>query len=287
MRHLVVNVDTDEMHLYPISDVQVGAKGVADKQFRSHILEAIDDPLARFFGGGDYTDSISPSNRRHLKAAFIKGELYDTPEEMLAESGRGHAREFLKLVDGTIGKWDFLLKGHHLNEYRVPNENGTWTIRTTDHDIADALGCPYLGEPGEKIGQALISYRFPPPRKGVKRPVMRMLAMHGQNGGGSWAGPLNQLEAMAKAFNAHVYYVAHHHKLLAGGLVKLHEEPEANTRLISTDSRVVAGGSWLRGYIPDDVTYAEDGVMPPLATGAPIIYVKSLGHGQFKIRTII
>ena len=59
---------------------------------------------------------------------------------------------------------------------------------------------------------------------------------------------------MSKGFNAHIYYVAHHHKMLSGATVKLHEGPEATTRLKATDSRVVAGGSWLRGYIPDEIT---------------------------------
>lgn len=286
MKHLIVDVPTDEVHLYPISDVQVGASGVATEQFAAHIAEAKKDPLAMFFGGGDYTDSLSPSNRKHLKAAFLRGDLYDTPEKMLEEKGREHAAEFLELVAGTEGRWNFLLKGHHLNEYKVQNPDGTHTIRTTDHDIADALGAPYLGEPGEKIGQALISYRFPAFVAGRKRPVMRMFAMHGQGGGGTWGAPLNQLEKMSKGFNAHIYYVAHHHKLLSGATVKLHEGPEATTRLKATDSRVVAGGSWLRGYIPDEITYAEDGVMPPLAIGAPVIYINAIKDGTFRIKVL-
>lgn len=287
MKHLVVDVQDHAIRLYPVSDVQVGAPGVADRQFRAHIEEAIADPQARLFGGGDYTDSLSPSNRKHLKAAFIKGELYDTPEEMLSSEGKRHAKEFLRLVAGTEGRWDFLLKGHHLNEYRIRNADGTHTIRTTDHDIADALGAPYLGEAGEKIGQALVSYRFPPRSKGRRRPVFRVFAVHGQNGGGGWSSPLNQLEKMSKGFNAHLYYVAHHHKLLAGAAVKLHEGPEADTRLKATDSRVVAGGSWLRGYMPDEITYAEDGLMPPLALGAPIVYVTSIGDGTFRVRALV
>lgn len=287
MKHIVIDVPDHEVHLYPISDVQVGAVGLADRQFRQHVEEGIADPLGRFFGGGDYSDSLSPSNRKVLKAAFIKGELYDTPQRMYEEAGKRHAAEFLRLVRGSEGRWDFLLKGHHLNEYQVQQPDGTYVLRTTDHDIADALGTVYLGEPGEAIGQALISYRFPARSKGRKRPVFRVYAVHGQNGGGGWASPLTQLERMSRAFNAHLYYIAHHHKLVAGATVKLHENPDADTRLLATESRVVSGGSWLRGYMPDVVTYAEDGLMPPLAIGAPVVYVKSVGDGTFRTRVVI
>jgi len=203
---------------------------------------------------------------------------------MLDAEGKRHARDFLKLVDGTQGRWDFLLKGHHLNEYTIPNGDGSSTIRTTDQDIADAVGAPYLGEPGTSIGAALVSYRFPAPSKGRKRPVLRMYAVHGQSGGGSLAAPFVQLERMARAFNAHIYFTAHHHKSGSVALVKLHEEPEASTSLKATDSRLVAGGSWLKGYLPDEVSYAEDGLMVPLAVGSTTINVKARANGTFRIR---
>jgi hypothetical protein len=264
--------------------VQVGASGVDTASFREFIEEGTADPLAQFFGGGDYTDSLSPSNRKLLNAAFIKGDLYDTPKKMLEAEGKRHATDFMKLVDGTKGRWNFLLKGHHLNEYTVPNANGSHTIRTTDQDIAEAVGAPYLGEPGTSIGAVLVSYRFPAPSRGRKRPVLRMYAVHGQSGGGSLAAPFSQLEKMSRAFTAHIYFTAHHHKGGAVPIVKLHEEVEASTSLRATDARLVAGGAWMKSYLPDEVTYAEDGLMVPLAIGAPIIRATARPNGTFKIR---
>jgi hypothetical protein len=287
LKHIVIDVPTNELHLYPISDVQVGAAGCDTAAFREHIEEALTDPLARFFGGGDYTDSLSPSNRKYVTMGFVKGDLYDTPKKMLEQMGKQHAQDFIRLIKGTEMKWDFLLKGHHLNEYTIPYPDGTHLIRTTDHDIADYVGAPYLGEPGASIGQALISYRFPAPSKGRKRPVLRLFAVHGQGGGGSLAAPFTQLERMARGFNAHIYYVAHHHKVGAMGIVKLHEEPEAATRLLATDSRLVVGGSFLKGYMPDEVGYAEDGMMVPLSIGAPVIYASARPNGTFKVRVLV
>lgn len=283
----MIDVPTAEINLYPVNDVQVGTPGCDTAAFREYIEEGIADPIGYFFGGGDYTDSLSPSNRKYLNAAFVKGELYDTAKSMLDAEGKKHKDEFLKLVAGTEGRWGFLLKGHHLNEYTVPNKDGSHTIRTTDQDIADALGAPYLGEPGQSIGAVLVSYRFPAPSKGRKRPVLRMYAVHGQGGGGSLAAPFTQLEKMSRAFNAQIYFTAHHHKGGAVPIVKLHEEAEADTSLKATDARLVAGGAWLRGYMPDEVTYAEDGLMVPLAIGAPIIHAKARPNGSFRIRVTV
>jgi hypothetical protein len=258
---------------------------VAETHFRNHIEEALADPLARFGGVGDYTDSLSPSNRKLLEKAFIDGTLYDTPEAMIQSAGNEYANRFVELVSGTEGKWDWMLQGHHKLDYKVPHKDGTHTVRTTDHDIADALGVPYLGQTGTKIPQALISYRLGSPRRGVKRPVLRVYAAHGQKGGDSWANPLSQLDKMTRTFNAHIYIIAHHHRLVGGRTVKLNEEVEATTRLRATDSVIVSAGSFMRSYMPDVVTYAEDGMLSPLAIGAPMIAIRSHGDGTFKMRT--
>ncbi len=288
MRHLQIDVETPEIHIYPVCDVQVGATGVAERYFREYIEDALADPLARFVGVGDYTDSMSPSNRKHLNVAFEKGDLYDTPRAMIESKQMEYADRFLHLVRGTEGKWDFLLKGHHLGEYVVSDpETGKRTLTTTDHHIAEALGAPYLGEPGQTIGSAMVSYRFPPTHKGGRRPILRMYAVHGQGGGGTFAGPLNQLEKMMRAFNAHIYLVGHHHKAVAAAATKLNEAVGEETHLLATDARMVSAGSWMRGYMPNEVTYAEDGLMVPLAVGGVHITAKSLPKREFRIRVVL
>lgn len=271
MRHLTIPVKGNELHIYTVNDVQLGGKGVDLKGFQGYIDDAMADPLARFVGVGDYTDGISPSNRKVLAVSFRKGELYDTLHEAIDDAGRRQAREFMDIVAPTKGKWDFLQEGHHYWEYTV---NGTY--RTTDSDIADFLECPNLG-----AGSAMVSYQF---KTGAP---LRMYVRHGEGSGQSFAAPLNQLERQMRAFNAHIYLIAHHHKLVAAAAVKLDEAPEAETMLAATDARLVAAGSWLRGFIPNENTYAEEGMLVPLATGAPIIYATHRKNGTFKVRTLI
>ena len=284
MKHLIIPITTDEIHLWPINDVQVGATGVADKAFREHVNEGIADPLARFIGVGDYVDSVSPSNQATLDVAFARGDLYDTPARMLRTAADAYRDEFLKLVEGTEGRWDALLRGHHTYKYSVKRDDGSTLLRNTDLDIAEALGAPYLGGIGREKDMAMLSYVFP--GRGKKN-VLRVFVWHGEGGGQSFASPLNQLERMARQHPAHVYIIAHHHKLVAGRYVRLNQEIDATTKLRATDAAIVAAGSWLRGFMPEDVTYAEDAGYAPLAIGAPLITAKSRGDGTFKVRVTI
>lgn len=271
MRHLTIPVKGTEIHIYPINDVQIGGKGVDLKGFQAHIDDALADPLARFCGVGDYTDGVSPSNRKYLLTGFVRGDLYDTAKDMLDDSGKRQANEFLDIVRPTRGKWDFLQQGHHYWEYAQDGR-----IRTTDDDIAEALRCPNLGNE-----TAIISYQFKSGRP------LRMFVTHGQGSGESFAAPINQLEKQMRAFTADIYLMGHHHKLVAAGAVKLDESPEADTMLAATDARLVAAGSWLRGFLPGESTYAEEGMMVPLVTGAPIINATRRKDGTYKVRVTL
>ena len=271
MEHLTVPVKGNEVHLYPVCDVQVGGTGVDLRGFQEYIDEAVRDPLARFVGLGDLTDGVSPSNRKALRAAFTKGDLYDTPQRMFADSSAADVQTFLDIVAPTRGRWDFLLEGHHFWEY----EDGK-RLRTSDQDIADFLGCPNLGR-----GSALVSYQF------KQGDPLLVYARHGEGSGSSFAAPLNLLEKQMRAFTAHIYLIGHHHKLTAARAVKLDRAPDAETHLAATDSVLVAAGSWLRGFVPGETTYAEAGMLVPLATGAPVIQATRRENGTYRVRVTL
>lgn len=265
MRHFLVTLKTNSVHIYPICDTQIGAPGGADLHgFRKWVKEARADPLARFVGVGDYVDGLSPSNRKNLLAAFVKGDLYDTAREMLNDSAIRQVQHFQKLIGGTEGKWDAVAAGHHFWEWTADGH-----VYNTDMMIADLVGAPYTPE-GES---AVITYKF---RNGQ---TFRLWMRHGENGGGSFAGPINQLEKMMRAFTADAYLIGHHHKLVGARAVKLSERPGHPTELLATDSVLVCAGSWMRGYMPGMSTYAEAAMMVPLATGAPVIRARAKKDG--------
>ena len=73
----------------------------------------------------------------------------------------------------------------------------------------------------------------------------------------------------------------HHHKLVVAKAVKLQDDPEARTHLAAKYSHLVAGGSWLNGFVPGEVSYAEAGMMVPLAMGGAVISVQKRKRGFF------
>jgi hypothetical protein len=284
-------VSNRALNLYPIADVQVGALGVDEEGFRDYVTELIADPIGHAVGAGDYTDGISPSNRRLLAAAFVKGELYDTLERMIEESSRRQVQHYLGLVDGSQGKWDAVLSGHHFYNYRVREHipASTFeealnrvTIRPSDADIAQYLGAPYI----EEETRCMINYVFPA-KRGQPAPVLKVLVQHGQGSGATLAAPLMEAAKNQAAFEADLYIIGHHHKLVAARAVRLAEDLATPTQLLASDATLVACGSWMRGFLPNETTYAEAGGMQPLATGAPIVHVVVRDNGTFRIRTEI
>jgi len=283
MWHKTVNVNTKDITLVPIADVQVGAAGVDTEGFREHVQYALTQPNPRFIGVGDYTDPVSPSNRKLLRAAFVKGELYDSFEDLVREGMQNRVDEFVQLMDGTQGKVDAVLTGHHYYTY-TENRGGKWVLRTTDEDIADQLYADFFGAPDEKQPSMTITYRFPSAVAGEDKPELKVYLRHGQGGGDSFATPLNQLEKQMRGHEADVYIIAHHHKLVAGKAVKLEENPDSKTLLKATDGLLLASGSWMRGFLRDKVTYAEDGQMVPLAVGAPVVRVHRREDNTFRVK---
>lgn len=226
------------------------------------------DPLARFVGVGDYTDGVSPSNRKHLMAAYIKGELYDTAQEMMADAARAQVQTFIDIIRPTRGRWDFLLEGHHYYKYQQGRE-----LRTTDQDIAEWLGCPHLGD-----GEALVTYNF-------KDDPLHMYATHGQSksASGSLAAALNQLERQMREHTCHIYLTGHFHTIVTARASKLRPHPKDDWA--SSDSVLVCGGSWMHSRVKGKTSYAEAGLMVPLAVGAPMIWARKHRGGRFELHT--
>lgn len=272
MRHLTVRVPGTEFNLYPVNDVQVGNAGYDAKRFREYGRKFALDPIGRGLGLGDYTDGISPSNRAAIKAATIAGNWYDVGQEMLLEAAQQQANRFIHDASPFAGRTDAWLKGHHFYDYVVQQLDGTGIIRSTDLDIADALGGPYLDDTSDKKQMALITYKLDRGRQ------CRVLALHGEGSSTTEAAALNRLIKLMASFQADIYITAHHHKLFATKRPLLRSDPNRETHLNHSDALLVAAGSWMRGYVEEEATYAEAGIMAPMAIGAPVINVKAIGN---------
>lgn len=255
----------EETTLMPIGDVQYAGGGDKDPcdvdRLQRHLGWGMKQG-AYFLGMGDYLDTVSPSNRKALRAAG----LYDTTKDAIEEIMAQRLEKFLGIVKGTEGRWLGLLEGHHYYEF----EDGT----TTDTRLCQQLRAPYLGD------CAFVRLVFQ--AQGRKRVGCTIWCHHGEGSGRLAGAPLAPLERMSQAFEADIYLMGHHHRKVSAPLDRIYVNwAERPPRL--RHRRVIIGctGGFLRGYMQGSRrggraqgTYVEQGMMAPAALGGLVIRIR-------------
>lgn len=242
----------------PIGDIQLGSPGVDVARLRKHIAWGVDHGVF-FLGMGDYTDFLSPSNRRYLKNAG----LYDTATDLIEEWHRRHLEELKDILAPTRGMWLGLHEGHHYFEYG----DGT----TSDTELARSLEAPFLGT------AAVTRLTF---RDKAQHSVECLIWSHHGEGGGQ--DPLNRLLKVAPGFPQIDIFVQGHNS-------QIDARPKDNLwfyggpgelRMRDKTQMFVATGGFMRGYQQGSRhagraggSYVERGMMRPSAIGGPLISV--------------
>lgn len=248
----------EPIQIMPIGDVQLGSPGVDVARLRKHVQWGVDHGVF-FIGMGDYTDFLSPSNRRYLKNAG----LYDTASGLIEKWHREHMEEVKEILAPTRGMWMGLHEGHHYFEYG----DGT----TCDTELAQFLEAPFLGT------CAVTRLRFRRPEGGG---VDCLVWSHHGEGGGQ--DPLNRLLKVAPGFPQVDIFVQGHN-------TQIDARPKdniwfygsgANLKMRDRTQMFVATGGFMRGYQQGSRfagraqgSYVEKGMMRPTAIGGPLITV--------------
>lgn len=257
--------------IIPIGDLQIqpNRELFDEKRFRQVIKWGVEND-AFWLGMGDFSDFGSPSNRSRLKSAIAEGGLYDSTIDALDAAAEEHLGWLMEMLEPTKGRWLGLLEGHHLWEF----QDGT----TTDTRLANFLGCRFLGT------AAYVNVSFPvAPSMKKQAPSITLWCHHGRAGGKLLATPLNQLEQVVKGFDADVYLVGHHHKAVAGRMARIYPRFSRTGKhtLEHRDVYVACTGSFLKGWLEGQTrggkpsaTYAEKGMMNPLALGHIVVWAR-------------
>lgn len=164
------------VQVMPLGDIQLGSPGTDIARLKTHVQWGVDHGVF-FIGLGDYTDFLSPSNRRYLANAG----LYDTATELIEKWHREHMEELKEVLKPTRGMWLGLHEGHHFYEYG----DGT----TSDTDLAHFLDAPFLGT----AAVSRLSFRAE-----NRSSVDCLIWSHHGEGGG--ADPLARLMRVAPGF---------------------------------------------------------------------------------------
>lgn len=258
----------EEVQIMPVGDVQCGTLDCDEDRLRRQIDWALEQevrggPPIYYLGMGDYVDCLSPSNRQAWRAT----PLYDVAQQMMADKAEEYAQRFLKLVDGTHGRWLGLLEGHHFFQF----EDGT----TSDTRIAKALGTTHLGT------CAFVRLRFV---QSTARMTCTIWCHHGTGSGAMAHSPLNKLYPVMHAFDADVYLMGHQTKKAAAPVPRIYMSEKPPYKLIARKKIIAGTGGFSRGYMqgsravgnPDLPRggYVEQGMMTPVTLGGIIIKVR-------------
>lgn len=247
----------EEVRIMPVGDIQLGAPGCDTKRLRAHIKWGVEHDVL-WLGTGDYTDFLSPSNRRFLKNAG----LYDTANDLIDRWHREHMDEVKDILAPTKGQWIGLHEGHHFHEYG----DGT----TCDTDLAQYLDAPFLGT------CAVSRLKF---RGANHRSVDCLIWSHHGEGGGM--DPLRRLVSVAPGFpQVDIFVQGHNTQLGSRKFDNVWFYGDDELKMRSKDQMFVAAGGWMQGYNAGSKysgraqgSYVEKGMMRPTAIGGALITV--------------
>lgn len=256
--------------LVPFGDLQLGSPGTDIKRIKNIVQWGCDNDVY-WLGTGDYTDFLSPSNRRYLKNAG----LYDTATELIEEWHKQHMDELKSILKPTIGNWIGLHEGHHYLEYG----DGT----TSDTDLCRYLEAPFLGT------AAVSRLTF---RDEAKHTAECLIWSH--HGEGATTDPVGKLMKVAPGFPQVDIFISGHN-------TQIDARPkdtiwfygrEGDLKMREKTQMFVSAGGFMKGYQQGSRvagraqgSYVEKAMMRPTAIGAPVIRITpEWEHGYTKLK---
>jgi len=254
IRHVIEfsSREDDTWILVPLGDIHLGHRNV-EFTILEKVLEFIKEtPNCLWLGMGDYADAITVKDRRFDLNAVDPD--YPTPDKQY--------RKIRELFEPIKDKCLGLLDGNHdYLHWREHNHNYV-------DSLAYDLGVPYL------TMDAYIRLSFVRNSgKHKKSNQFNIYAHHGWTGARTIGGKINRIEDLATIFpNLHLYLMGHVHLL---GAAPPRYQLSVNNKLQVVDHKeyFVFTGSFIRGYMPNAMSYIEAKTYVPTALGSPVITI--------------
>ena len=229
--------------IVPFGDLHFGHRN-CDLKMVKNVIKFIDKNKCYWVGGGDYGDAIIPDDRRFDYRTI--NEEYKTPQlqyNKIEELFKPIAKKCLGLLDGNH---DILHWKQHAHNYV--------------EELANRLGVPYL------TIDAYLRFYFP-----KYDTNFNLYTHHGWTGARTKGGKIARIYDLEQIFPmCNMYLMFHIHDL---GIVdkKANLFVDDNLDVCDKTSLYVLGGSFLRGYVKDQVSYVEERTYRPTVLGSPVI----------------
>lgn len=233
--------------LSPFSDVHREAKHHCGSRWKEYLEYArgLDKPV--FWGGGDYHDFGSASERRLLQ----KGALHSDSDNSIRDMLVGRCHDFIKEIEFMQPNLVGLIGGNHDMDLRF----GQRTITMTEY-LCECLEVPFLGV--SCLARVNLDYHG-------SQCSVDTFTHHGLGAGRTKGASLNKVYAMRDTAQAECFFMGHDHGLgvWPGTIIKL----DGQMRIVEVEQLFCRMGSFLKAYEPGDSNYNVDSGRGPSSLG--------------------
>ena len=254
--YITYSSKADWITIWDIADVHLGSGGVSMDKLKEDIQYIHNDPNSFWFGGGDYGEYISPSDKRWDPASVSK----EIKVNDLANLGKVIATKVRDLMFPIKEKCIGLLIGNHELKYSVAKEQEdlhAW--------LCTELEVPNFGytcifdivfvRVGDNSKPQLLKRT---PNVGTERHEFRIFAHHGAGYSQSPGGKINRLIKFMQDFDADVFFIGHVHDQVGKRIVQIGVD-KTGRKIIDKEKIGIITGSYLRTYSSSAGTYGTYG----------------------------
>jgi len=240
----------EPIYLFPFGDVHRSSDNCNKTKWLEFLDWAKHKERAYFLGMGDYDDLASASERIILGS---KG-LHESTKDTIQGLYEINTKRFQKEIEFMNGRLIGLLEGNHYGEF----ESGF----TTTQYLAQLMKVKYLGV------SSFIRLRFFKKDNKRKYANIDIWAHHGKGAARMVGGSLNKVQNMIEAANADIYLMGHDHKKSCGYVSTLElSHGKGALKLRNKKKLIGRTGSFLKGYVPEKVSYVADMALNPTDLG--------------------
>jgi hypothetical protein len=247
----------DRFRLKPLYDLHLGSKATDYAELKKDIKYILDTPDCYTFLGGDVIDGILRVDIKRFMSGCQMDEIQDALDDALNLYTRDAIRMLKPLADkGKIlfaidGNHEISIKKHH--SYNILGE------------VCNRIEVPHMG------AQCMYRLTLKKSNTGSKFNWV-IFAHHGAGGGGQTLGAsINKLDNLTKQYYADGYFLGHDHRDMAVKLPRIRMTSWGKPRYLSETYALIRGGTYLKTFIEDGVTYSEEKMYRPTNIGGPTL----------------
>lgn len=247
---ITVPTETTTVSLFPFACPHVDNPGHSESHWHAFLHDWATTRHGYGIGMGDYHDWLRTHARMFLARYEDDDHSFKELDKYRHQEMAKFARNFEKVSDRLIG----IHVGNHHHAY----QDGT----NDSQELARLLDSTYL----EHTAITRLNFKIP------DRPCFKtltMLSLHGEGvGGGSTAGgDINAMINKGTAWDVDIVILAHNHQKNAAQTVHLGVPTRGSLKLVERPRLFVRSGCFVKGFVKDCYTYAEQKLMKPTAIG--------------------